>query len=194
MSMAMALQGMTEWLRDHYGWKANECGVQFDCIPPFDAGNFYVGLDDSGVETGPDETDSLKEILTIRIGIWRRPEHLLKDRLGEMKLPFDKYLLGAVTLNELERKVVVHRRAGVLLHGFHNNWSFVSSLNTRYNLPDDTYGAKFLQPLRYRGKGAMESIVMETQSGTMDAWYGYRLRLRGLLREQKQNIATDAIG
>ena len=97
MSMALALEYCQEYLRTKYGWKENEVGVQYDAVPPPNAGLFYVGIDDAGVDTGNDETDALKESLTITIGIWRRPEHLLYDRRAHLKLPTDGYLIGAWT-------------------------------------------------------------------------------------------------
>lgn len=198
MSMALALEFTTEWLRSKHGWKPNECGVQFEAQPAYDAGQFYVALDDSGVETGPDETDSLKEILTITIGVWRRPEHLMKDKRGILKLPHDQYLLGAWTLHELERSVIVHKTGGstqVNKDGLHNNWSFMSELNSRYNLPNAEYGAKFTQPLRYKGKGRMVTTTVGGEPNSeIQAWYGYLLRFRGLYREQKMRDNLDAIG
>lgn len=194
MGMAMALEYIQEYLRATYGWQPNECGVQEDALPSLHAGNFYVAIDDAGVETGDERTDSLKEILNITIGIWRRPEHLNKNVRGNLKLPLDKYLLGGWTIAELEQKVKVHRReTGSDKKGLHNNWVFRSMLNTRYNLPDPVYGADFKTCLTYRGRGRMEKVAVE---GTTDlqAWYGYRLRFRGLYREQKLDGSTDAIG
>lgn len=195
MGMALALQGVVEWLRDKNSWEVNQCGVQYDAIPAYDAGPFYVAVDDAGVDAvGNEDTDSLAEILKITIGIWRRPEHLMKDKRGDLKLPTDKYLIGVWTLHDLERTVLVHRSAGTIKDGLHGNWSFRTFLNGRWNLPHEEYGAEFLTPLRYRGKGAMQTLTLE-DGGTPDiAWYGYRLQFRGLKREQKMRLATDAIG
>ena len=195
MAMALALEYMTEWLRSKNNWKPSECGVQPEAQPALDAGSFYIALDDGGVEvTGNDETDSLKETLNITIGIWRRPEHLNKSIRGNLSLNTDKYLIGSWTLHDFERKIVIHRReTGTVKLGFHRNYLFLSALNTRYNLPDPLYGADFKTPLLYKGRSKLESLALD--GGTdIQAWYGMRLRFRGLDRTQKLSGETDAIG
>lgn len=197
MSMALALEYTAEWYRDKYGWDHTQCGVQINAYPPIGSMSpFFIGIDDAGVETGADSTDSLKEVLTIVVGIWRRPEHIQKSIRGNLKLPQDKYLIGAWTLHDLERAVVIHKTVGGATaegkHGLHANYVFMDGLNQRYNLPGQ-YGAEFKFPFMYRGRGSMESIAIE---GSQDptAYYGYRLRFRGLAREQKLRSETDAIG
>jgi hypothetical protein len=190
MSMPLALEHTQEWLREKNGWKDNECGVQYDALPMLqDAGQFYVAIDDAGVETGNELTDSIKEILTLTIGIWRRQEHLSqRDRKSILKLPTDKYLLGSWTLFDLERTVLLPR-----LNGLHANYAFVTALNLRYNLPDEDFGATFILPLFYRGRGRMETYGVD-DGGATQCWYGYRLRFRGLAREQKLRSASWAQG
>ena len=194
MSMALALEYTVDWLRDKNGWTVQQCGVQYDAIPAMDAGPFYVAVDDAGVESGDASTDSLKEILTITIGIWRRPEHLMKDKRGILKLSTDKYLIGAYTLAELERAVLIHNSAIPGKNGLHHNWAFVNGINARYNLPQDQLGAGFITPLSYRGRGRMESIAIDNGSTDPAAFFGYRLRFRGLMREMKLRAATHAVG
>jgi hypothetical protein len=192
MSMALALQYGTEWLRTKYGFTATQCGVQFDALPPNDAGQFYIALDDGGIETGPDNTAALTETLNITVGIWRKPEHLaLKDKRGNLQLPIDKYLIGAYTLHDLERKVIVERPSEKM-YGLHQSWSFMRGLNERYALPHLVDGDVFFTPLFYRGRGRMETVGIERgilPDGSVDAqtWYGYRLRFRGLSRTQATN-------
>lgn len=181
MSMALALEGIQNWLRDRNGWKPNECGVQYDALPGFDSGQFYVAIDDAGVEAGSPNTNSIKETLSITIGIWKRPEHLAGMRKGQLKLPLDKYLLGSWTLHQLERQVIIRQ-----LHGLHANYEFMNYLNSINFLPDDLEGAKFNQPLFYGGRGRMDTVAVDAK-GLSDpvAWIGYRLRFRGLVREQR---------
>ena len=94
--------------------------------------------------------------------------------------------------------MVVHKTvAGVTTEdrwGLHNNWAFVNGLNTRYNLPDVIHGAEFRMPLRYKGRGRMESLALPKGETDADAWFGYRLRFRGLERTQKHREADHAIG
>lgn len=189
MSMALALEYGVEWLREQHGWKYNECGVQQDALPALDAGPFYISLDDGGVESGLPDTDCLAETLSMLVGIWRRPEHLTKMLRGQLKLPNDKWLAGVFTLHEMERKVIIHKQKG-----FHRNYDFVNALNTRYNLPHETNGAKFINPWVYLGRGRMETVGITDDSDRGQSWYGYRLRFRGLGRIQKLREATDAIG
>lgn len=195
MTMAYVLEYGQKWLRDKCGFKTNECGVQFDTLPPNDAASFYVGLDDGGVEGGTDATASLKEIVNITVGIWRKPEHLdQKDQRANLALPLDKYLLGAYTLHDLERKIIAYN-PDQKLFGFHHNWVFMNGLNSYYKLPDATKGGTFCTPLFYRGRGKMEFIGTEILgTGDTQPWYGYRLRFRGLLREQPVNNANYALG
>lgn len=196
MSMAFALEYGMEWLRSKYSWQPNQCGVQYDALPPAEAGPFYVSLDDAGVETGPDATASLREILNITIGIWRKPEHLAqKDRKGNLALPVDKYVMGAYTLHDLQRMVLVGNPSQGLF-GFHQNWLFMNGLNTRYGLPSVGDGGTFSTPLFYRGRGRMEFIGIEGTTASQDAqpFYGYRMRFRGLLREQPTNNSAYALG
>lgn len=179
MTMALALEFTQEWFREKYGWKWNECGVQFQSIPAYSAGAFFVSIDDGGVEAGRDDTESLMEVLSINIGIWRRREHLMKDQLGNLKLPQDNYLVGAKTIHYLERQVILNK-----WHGLHKNYVFMTALNERYELPSPNHGANFHMPFVYRGRGSMETQTLSDSNGSEQIWYGYRLRFRGLAREQ----------
>lgn len=181
MSMSIALEFTRDWFRSKYGWKWNECGVQFESKPSYSAGNFYVSLDDQGVETGNDDTESLKEVITISIGIWRRSEHFMKDQLGELKMPDDKYLVGSKTLHQLERQIIIDNEPKF---GLHKNWTFMQALNDAYGLPSEIHGANFVFPFTYRGRGSMVTTFTEGGNNMPITWYGYILRFRGLAREQ----------
>lgn len=190
MSMSLALHGIVQWFRTKNGWKENECGAQYDATPQlFEAGQFYVAVDDGGVGTGNETTDSLKEILDITIGIWRRSEHLSqRDRKGVLKDPIDKYLIGAYTLADLDRSVIVPK-----YNGLHNNYTFLTYLNSYFGLPNEDDGASFIRPLNYKGRGRMETFGVD-DGGSVITWYGYRLRFRGLDREQKLRNTSHALG
>ena len=194
MTMALALQFTREWFREKYGWKANECGVEFNSLPAYDSGNFFVSIDDGGVSTGQQGTDSLKEVLSINIGIWKRKEHFQKDGIGELKMPEDKYLANNWTLHKLERRVIV-AKAGFF--GLHQNWEFREALNNRYALPHADYGADFKFPFYYQGRGGMinQVVSVESRSGTSYIeFYGYILRFSGLAREQIVHNASSSLG
>lgn len=196
MSMALALEYTQEWFRDKYSFKVSQCGVQPQAQPPLDAmGPFYIAIDDAGVQTGNEQTHSLKEILTITVGIWRKMEHFSPKILrGNLKLPQDKYLAGAFTLAEMERKVIVRRSGGEPLYGLHFNYDFVNGINARYALPHETLGANFVFPFQYKGRGQMEELGYDVGAGDPILWSGYRLRFSGLAREQKLTGTTPAIG
>jgi hypothetical protein len=185
MSMGMGLHGVRDWLRTQFGWKENQCGVQYQCLPPATADQFYVAIDDAGVEVGPDETDALTEILNIEIGVWRRPGGKPADRLGMLKLPQDIYLAGIYTNTDLERMVLCPTGAAKNKGGLHKNYGFLTFVNTLFGLPDDDLGAAFMDPLNFRGFSRFESIAIPGQSTDPDVFYGRRLRFRGLKRIQK---------
>lgn len=189
--MALALEHTVLWLRERYGWKPNECATAYDAMPLPDSGQFFVGVDDGGVEVGNDSTGALTEVLTLTVGIWRRPEHLAARGLrSRLKLPTDKYLLGAATVHDLERRVIVCRGPAdpeCRLDGLHQNPRFVVELNQRYGLPDKDLGDKFTNQLFYRGRGRMENPSVDLDGNNSQAWYGYRLRFRGLTRIQRTN-------
>lgn len=199
MSMAFSLQYGAEHLRTKYGWQPNQCGVQFDALPPNDAGQFYIALDDGGVEAGAEDTEALTEVVSWTVGIWRKPEHLfIKDKRGDLHSPIDKYLMGAYTLNDLERMVIIDRPSNKFW-GFHKNWKFLQGLNERFSLPHTQDGDKYFTPLVYRGRGRMEMIGLDRGvlgDGSIDVqpWFGYRLRFRGLMRTQATNNPNKYLG
>lgn len=183
----MALYGLQSYLRQQYDWKVTECGVQNRCLPPPRAGQFFIGIDDAGVDAGPDETNALTEICNIEIGVWRRPGHLSQqDMIGKMKLPDDLYLAGIMTLTKLERMVlcpVVGQASG----GLDKNYGAMNFINSLFGLPSADLGAGFNEPLRFRGFSRFESIAIENSGtpGDANAYFGRRLRFRGLKRIQK---------
>lgn len=185
MSLGMGLHGVRDWLRSQYGWKENQCGVQYQCLPPASADNFYIAIDDAGVETGPEETDALTEVLNIEIGAWRRPGGKPADRLGMLKLPQDLYLAAVHTNTDLERAVITPTGASRDKGGLHKNYGAMNFINTLFRLPDADLGAGFMEPLHFRGCGRFESITVPGKSSDPDVFYGRRLRFRGLKRIQK---------
>ena len=193
MSMDLVLEGVQEWLREKYSWANNQCAVQYNAEPTVDSGQFFVGIDDAGVEESSGDTDCLAEIFSIQIGIWRRPEHIVPDRRGKLKLNTDKWLLGAKTLASLEQKIKIHNSGQSGKNGLHRNYAFKDYLNSYWSLPSSTQGSIFVSPLIYGGRTRMETVGLLDGSNPK-AFYGYRLRFRGLLRTQKLRSADDAIG
>jgi hypothetical protein len=195
MTMPLCLEFTQSWLREKYGWKWNECGVEFESIPSYSAGQFFVSIDDAGVETGRDDTDSIMEILSINIGIWRRKEHLMNDQRGMLKLPQDFYLLGSRTIAKLERQVILPNSSNGPMYGLDKNYDYLRELNTYWQLPSAENGATFTEPFRYRGRGSMETRALtDNQGNNEQIWYGYKLRFRGLKREQIIHRSGYALG
>lgn len=183
MSMGMALLGTRDYLRTALTWTKDNIGIQHNNLPPNAARNWYVALDDGGVEGTPQGQYYLKEIFSITVGIWRRPGRLPQDVSGAIMLPDDIYVSGIETLNDLERKIIKK---------LHNNYALMASINTQFSLPSatvsgDVGGDVFGQePLIYRGRTKNEVVSIP---GTTDAqaWFGRRLNFRGLSRTQYIN-------
>lgn len=180
MSMGMVLEGVRDWLRDRNEWSITECGVTDDGYPPARAGNFYIAVDEDGVDVGPERTNALTEIYKIEVTVWRRPGHLPKDFLGNIVLPEDRYLPEIKTLHDLERRVIYH------LHGWRASTNTLRNfLNTKFNLPDVGRGDAFITELMSTGRGRKEKHQVDDGM----PFIGRRLRFRGLMRVQK--ISND---
>ncbi len=182
MSMGMALEGIRDYLRREYEWDHNQCGVQLETLPPATAAQFFIGLDDAGCIGGDPQTDSLKETLEIEIGIWRRAGDKPSDRKGQLKLPHDMYLGKVYTLTDLERLVMVPK-ASSAGGGLHKNYRLLQYINQKFELPNEESGPGFVTPLNFAGYGRLETRTIEGGSGPI-AFYGRKLRFRGLTREQ----------
>lgn len=184
MSMGMALLGTRDYLRTSLTWTLKDIGIQYNNFPPNAAKNWYVAIDDGGVEGTPAKQYYLKEIYTITVGVWRRPGRVPQDVSGNLMIPDDIYISGIETVNDLERKVI---------KWLHNNYLLMASINTQFSLPTatgagagaggDVFGQ---EPLIYRGRTKNEFITIP---GTNDAqvWFGRRLQFRGLTRTQYVN-------
>jgi len=187
MGMSMALEYCQDWFRKKNGWKANECGVQYEYKPALDAGNFYIAIDDAGIEVGNELTDSIKEILRINVAIWMRPEHLaIKDLRGTLKITNDPYLIRSFMLTDYYQRVMLPS-----WNGLHANYLFMQALNAYFSLANSEMGVQFNRPLFYKGRGRIETLGIADDNST-SAWFGYVLTFRGLDREQ--NLRSGAQG
>lgn len=181
MSLGMVLHGVRDYLRQQNGWTVQNCGVQKDAVPPATAGQFYVSIDDTGVDGTAADNDHLSEQFNLEIGVWRRSGGKPDDRLGQLKLPEDIYLHNVLSLTDLERRVLVSQdNAG----GLHQNWAVRSYINTLFGLPSFAAGPEFTGVLSFRGFSRLESIVLAGTNAQNPAFYGRRLRFHGLQRVQ----------
>lgn len=176
----MVLHGVRDYLRQQYAWTAKECGVQRDAIPPGTAGNYYIAIDDTGVDGTAADNDHLRESFNLEIGVWRRSGGKPDDRLGHLKLPDDIYLANVLSLTDLERRVLVSKNN---TGGLHQNWSLWTYINSLFGLPSDTDGPGFTGALSFRGFSRLEGVALADTAG-VPAFYGRRLRFSGLERTQ----------
>ena len=176
MSMAMAVEGLRDFLQQVLGWDKNQCNIQQGARPPAVANNFYVALDDGGIETGPAENYYLHEIYTIQIAIWVSAGAIPADMSGEVQLQSDRYIPGAATLDSMERSIV-----GLL----HQRQEPRNQINTQFGLPGDK-GDVFLRPLIWSGRPTNEVIgVAAAGQHQSPQWLGRRERFRGFDRNSK---------
>lgn len=175
----MVLEGAQDFLRVLNNWKPTECVVAPETMPIATAGQFFVGIDESSVEGGEENTHALKEIFNIEVGIWRRCGQFPKDRWREQLKTQNIYLPEVATLDTLERQVLT------TLHGYGRRsgpslWEFI---NAKFGLPVTGLGDKFNGTLMYRGRNKSEVISLPKEEGGGE-FYGRRLRFRGLHRTQ----------
>lgn len=182
MSMGMALEGICGYLQREYDWDHNQCDVQLETLPPASCGRFFIGIDDAGCIAGDSQTDSLKETLEIEIGVWQRSGGMTSDRMGQIKLPENKYLKNTKALDKLIRLVVVPK-ANSSGGGLSANYRLLKYINEKFSLPNEENGPGFITPLFSAGYGRLLTITIDGGSGPI-AFYGRKLRFRGLTREQ----------
>ena len=173
--MAMALEGVRDFLRRCNDWDVDHCEIQQKGTIPGIARGFYVTLDDRGIETGPDDNHYLKEIYTIEIGIWTETASLSPDMSGNAQLKSDKYIKGATTLDDLER---------TLARQLHHKNEPRNQINEQFGLPG-TDGDIFLQNLIWKGRPGNEiQGVPQGSQNNVGQWLGRREIYRGFTRNQ----------
>lgn len=172
--MAMALQGVRDYLRQKCDWNAKQCGVQEGGIPPPTAGEFYIAVDESNV-TGTDPRNYYaSEEFEISVYVLRRVGRYPKDFQGKMLLSDDTYLATIDTLEKLERKVYVT---------LDQKWGLPTYINSFFGLPHQIKGDKFLKPLNYLGRGRTTGVAIP-EGGEQEVFDGREMRFRGLKRNQ----------
>lgn len=178
-AMSLVLEGTRDYLKTQNSWDTTQCEIQDQGTPPAVAGEFFVALDDGGVETQGEDSELLREIQLIEISVWRRLGGYAPDKVGVMLLDTDIYRNTIETLSTLERKVVSQ---------VHGDWALRVAINTQFGLPDATLGGEFTSSFRYKGRSRPERVVIPDAED--DVYLGYRLRFRGMLRNQY----VDSIG
>ncbi len=181
MSMGPALEGTRDYLREHAnirnkpGAENKRVTIEFNLFPPPMASNWHIALDDGGIETGNQVNNELVEVLTLMVGIWKRPGGVAPDRQGNLMLETDLYQRQVSTIEQLERAII---------KTLHENHAVDAYINTKFGLPvaglGDAFGGRWV----YRGRQKMESVALPDYQGS-PVWIGRRLRFTGLKRTQR---------
>lgn len=117
---------------------AQYVGIQYQGRPPRTCGDWYIGLDESRVESS--DTAFLKEMYSIDVIISRKTGIYAPDQTGEI------YLDNLSGLDVLERQVIsaIHGRQEVRL---------AANVALGLKPPDTSHGDGFQKPLYYPGRG-----------------------------------------
>jgi len=168
----MALEGTRDYLQSENSWTDHQCNLQQNAVPPPVAPQFYIALDDGGIENDSVE-HFLRETYTMVVGVWFRVGAYPEDARGFMQLKTDLYRATIDTLNSLERKV---------LQNTHHIWALVTAVNTQFSLPSAGDGDYFQSTWVYQGRSGNEITALPDQQG--NAYLGRRMRFRGMRRIQ----------
>lgn len=177
MSMAMALQGVRDLLRSTNQWDEKQCGLQENGIPPAICRSFYAGIDETSVTSANESNYYLGEAFAISVHVSRNVAWIPKDYQGNALLKSDPYLQSILTMDDLERKVIL---------SLHDNWALTNIINDHWNLPNDNLGDVFIGSLSFIGRTKTRDLIAEDgNNGT--AFKSRELRFRGLKRNQSHN-------
>lgn len=174
MSMSAILTATELWLRQENDWEINQCGIQPNSEPPPSAGQWYVSIDDGGIDqTARPEDHYLRELFRVEVGVWRRPDQLPKDRKRDLLKTTSIYAAEAQTLESLERAVI---------RKLHKSQGWRQLCNTNAGFPSAANGDQVIMPLVYLGRSKCETISFGSQNEHV--FFGRRLRFRGADRTQ----------
>lgn len=180
MSMALLLEGVRDYLRSQNElpngdqWGRQQVGIQFKSMPPATAGQFFLSLDDGGVDAPSNPSYYLKEIYTITIGVWRRMGTTPANRRGQQLLADDIYRDQITTLEDLER---------IAIKQLHEKPVVTQSVNDQFGLPSEALGDRFQGRLYYTGRSTNETTGLPDSPS--EVFIGRKLRFRGMLRVQR---------
>lgn len=131
------LEATRDRIRDQLKIDGKKVGVRPKGKPPATMGDFYIAVDEIGVQSG--DAGSLREGHQIAVWITIRAAVLPEDRRE------DGYLARGRNLTALERKVIK------AVHGNHDLRTAANVLLQKY---EALGSAEFQAPLYYSGRGA----------------------------------------
>lgn len=149
-------------------------GLQPEGRPPATMGDFYVALDEAGVQST--EKVSLRELFAVQVYITKRTGRHAADKFDSLYLELTK------GLRDLERQV---------LTALHNNQTVRAMANALAGVPQESQGDAYLQPLFYTGRSRSQFHGAEWIGTTGDnhAFIVRILNFSGGLRVQALDIA-----
>ena len=180
--IGLFLEQIAEHLHSENTWTVRQCKVQFEAVPPARAPEWFVGIDDGGMaQTAPEDSNYVREVARIQIGIWRRQGEVPRDDSGIPLKHTDPYRSDRQTLETIERKVI---RA---LIGLPQRNDLVEAINAVIQADQDEYGECVGKPLRYLGRGKNETYIPRGHQANEDipTFIGRRLNFVGLDRIQE---------
>lgn len=180
MSMGAILQEVRDHLRTALSLGADQCGIQIGGTPPEAAGNFYVAVDELGVESTAQQ--HLQENYQVEISLWRRLGQTPSDRSGEALLRDDPYLSGAQSLDDLERSVIKNLHA--------NYTDITTAANTAIGAGANPNGDVFQLALYYAGRKRTETWQAAGKKKNPPTWLVRRLKFVGMNRVQALDVVA----
>ena len=179
MAMAVILEVVQDSLRKSYNWQNETCRVILGGEPPDNLGaDWFVGIDEDGIEAGPMEEYTLTEIFRIKVYVWRRCDNIPRDHIGKLMVAGDVHLAHMHIPHPLERKLL-NKNTG----GLHWNYDIITKVNERLGTPTAENGSGLNSPFRYQGRGNIQYRFIDNGGGQSN-WVGYAMRFGGAKRTQ----------
>lgn len=174
MSMGICLRVIRDTLRTTHGWHPRDCRPMPRGEPPENhPSEWFVGIDEAGVDSGPDDFYGLQETYRVDIWVWRKLGQYPKDELGTVLLDEDPHLANILLPEDLERKVI---------KTMHFSYAIMNAINVVID-PSAENGSGLNQPFRYQGRGRTTTTLVNDGGGGQ-SWAGRALRFGGAKRTQ----------
>jgi hypothetical protein len=169
----LLLQATRDRIRCQLKLADGQCDIQPDGHPPARMGEFYISLDEGGIQSA--DKGFLKEVFSIDVFITKRTGVYPKDQYRRI------YLDNATGLASLERKIIA---------AVHGSQELRVAANTLGDLPSTENGDAFQFPLYYMGRSKTRSAGGEWSGSAKenDCFLVRALRFTGGNRIQALDI------